>query len=363
MIIKISPKIHKGSSGFITIAPESADITFSRFIETGPIKLIGQDGEILDLICGLFIFEALLRDGHYGSFRRNLTGEENIEIEMNFLRPEVASRLETYLTYLLTFSLGISVTLSVVSNDCARQMVLFEPPKNDGAICLFSGGADSFTGILTTKNRIKHTIGIFVSHAMLRKLVEEKLMPLMKSRDIPVRVIKIPKGGQSLQQLRGFVYTAIAGIVAHYYGMSKIIISEIGPVMFQPSYDILDEVTITTHPVTIELTRKILYLFYDQEFDIQTPFKMLTKSEAVSLVGDYDFLRKTNSCRSTRYSNSEYPNCGRCLGCLVRRISFIVAGIEDGINDRYAWDVFVQGEGEIVRGRGRYKDQGGKSHS
>lgn len=261
MIIKIFPKIHKGNYSVITIAPESADITFGRFIETGPIKLIRQDEEILHLISGLFILEALLRDGRYGSFERELTGDENIQIEMDFLRTEGSSKLETYLTHLLTFSLGISVTLSVVSKGLARQTVLFETSKNDGAICLFSGGADSFAGILTTKNRINHTIGIFVSHAMLRKLVEEKLIPRMESQNIPVRVIKIPKGRQSVQQLRGFVYTSIAGIVAHYYGMSKIIISEIGPVMFQPSYDILDEVTITTHPVTIELTRKILYIF------------------------------------------------------------------------------------------------------
>lgn len=90
---------------------------------------------------------------------------------------------------------------------------------------------------------------------------------------------------------------------------------------------------------------------------------MLTKSEAMSLVRDYDFLRRTNSCRSTRYSNSEFPNCGRCLGCLVRRISFIVAGIEEGIDDPYALDVFVQGEGENVRGRGKRWIVGKKSSS
>lgn len=363
MIIKIFPKTNEGNSSVITIAPESADITFSRFIETGEIKLKVQDTEVLDLICGLFIFEALLRDGKYGSFNGKLDGNEHIQIELDFLKSEMLSRLETYLTYLLTFSLGTSITLNVVSKGYPIENTVLETSKSDGAICLFSGGADSFTGILTTKNRIDHTTGIFVSHAMLRKLVETELMPWMKAKGIEIKVIKIPKGREGVQQLRGFVYTAIAGIVAYNCGISKIIISEIGPVMFQPSYDILDEVTITTHPTTIELTKKILYTFYGKEFDIQTPFKMLTKSEAVSLVKNYSIIKRTNSCRSTMFSNSKYPNCGRCLGCLVRRISFIVAGIKKGIDDGYAWDVFIKGEGENVKGRGEEWRVGKESFS
>ena len=63
------------------------------------------------------------------------------------------------------------------------------------------------------------------------------------------------------------------------------------------------------------------------------------------------------------FSNSKYPNCGRCLGCLVRRISFIVAGIEKGMDDGYAWDVFIKGEGESVNGRGKKWKVGKESFS
>ncbi|MHB1439808.1 MAG: 7-cyano-7-deazaguanine synthase [Cuniculiplasma sp.] len=335
----------------VTIAPDTGDITFSRFIETDRVNLIGQDREFLHLICSLFILEALLRDGYYGTIELGLAREYKIQIELDYLRTDLTSKLETYLSYLITFSLGITVNLVVVSTCDSLQYKLFEASWDPGAICLFSGGADSFTGILSTKRVTEHTIGLFVTHAMLRKLVEEEFAPFMRAQSIQVIIIKIPKGRPRLQQMRGFVYTSIAGIIAHINGMSKIVVSEIGPVMFQPSYDILDEVTITTHPVTIELTKRILELFYGEPFYILTPFKTLTKAEAVSFVKGYDLIKKSNSCRSTRYSNTKYPNCGRCLGCLVRRISMIVAGIENGIDDKYAWDVFVKEEGEPVLGR------------
>ena len=336
----------------IIISPKSGNIRLDRFINTGKIDLKFQNYEFLTLICGIFILEGLLRDGSYDGCVIEKNSQTSVEIEIDYISQEQESLLRTYITYLLSFSLGLPLDIHIKALSSKWQTSIIDIINSKGAVCLFSGGADSFTGILSSKREGIETIGVFVSHAMLRKLVEEKLIPFMNSEGIPIKVIKIPKGRSKLQQMRGFVYAAIGTIVAHTEGMNKVIISEIGPVMFQPAYDILDEVTITTHPVTLELTRKILEVLYKETFEYITPFKSLTKAEAVSFVSDFELLKKTNSCRSTRYSNNDYPNCGRCLGCLIRRISFIVAGIEDGKDDKYAWDVFLKGEGEDVVGRG-----------
>ena len=336
----------------IIISPERGDITFGRFIDTGKLKLLGQNYEFLSLICGIFILEGLLRDGSYRNCVIDLNSKISVDIELEYISRKQELPLKTYLTYLLSFSLGSFLDLSVRSVGRKWQSSLIDITKQDGAVCLFSGGADSFTGILSTKATGIETIGVFVSHAMLRKLVEEELIPFMNSKGISIDVIKIPKGRSRLQQLRGFVYTAIGTIVAHIHGMNKVIISEIGPVMFQPSYDILDEVTITTHPVTLEFTRRIFEILYEETFEYLTPFRTLTKAEAVSHVSNFELIKMTNSCRTTRYSNSDYPNCGKCLGCIIRRISLIVAGIEDGKVDGYAWDVFLKDENEPVMGRG-----------
>lgn len=341
-----------GGSKNITISPHEGDITFDRFIDTGNISLKFQNYEFFTLICGIFILEGLLRDGHYGNHKIEKNSKISIEIEIDYISQDQEALLRTYITYLLSFSLGLPLDIRIKSLSNNSKTSITNPSKSKGAVCLFSGGADSFTGILTSKREGIDTIGVFVSHAMLRKLVEEDLIPFMSSKDIPIKVIKIPKGRNKLQQIRGFVYAAIGTILAHTEGIHKVIISEIGPVMFQPAYDILDEVTITTHPITLELTRKIFEVLYKEDFEFITPFRSLTKAEAVSFVSDFELLKKTNSCRSTRYSNNDYPNCGRCLGCLIRRISFIVAGIENGKDDKYAWDIFLKGEGSKVMGRG-----------
>ncbi|RLG01970.1 MAG: hypothetical protein DRN49_00115, partial [Thaumarchaeota archaeon] len=38
---------------------------------------------------------------------------------------------------------------------------------------------------------------------------------------------------------------------------------------------------------------------------------------------------------TTRFANSSIPHCGKCFGCLVRRIPALVAGVPD---TQYAWD-------------------------
>ncbi len=351
MRITITSLEKNGSTKKLTIAPINADIQFIKTLDTNSLISDELDKEILYLVCGIFTLESLLRDGRYKNKQIDKSLTYNIDIEINYLEQGLNQKLETIIYYLLTFSLGVMIKVKVIINQFSLNTNQLNDIKNEGSICLFSGGADSFTGILNAKWKFGETTGIFVSHAMLRKLVEKKLTPYMAEQDININIIKIPKGRSALQQMRGFVYTAIAGIFAHSKGLNKIIVSEIGPIMFQPAYDILDEVTITTHPITLRLTKMFLEIFYKEKFEIITPFKNLTKAEAVSLVKDYNVIKLTNSCRSTRYSNSDHQNCGCCLGCIIRRISLIVSGIENENDDNYAYDVFLKGEGEPVLGR------------
>lgn len=241
-----------GSTNKITISPQRGNITFARFIDTGKLNLKFQNYEFLTLICGIFILEGILRDGSYDDCVIDTNSRTCVEIEVDYIGLEQESPLRTYITYLLSFSLGLPIEVHIKALGRKWQTSLIDHIKSKGAVCLFSGGADSFTGILSAKREGIETIGVFVSHAMLRRLVEEDLTPFMNTEGLTIKVIKIPKGRSRLQQMRGFVYSAIGTIVAHTEGMNKVIISEIGPVMFQPAYDILDEVTITTHPVTLE---------------------------------------------------------------------------------------------------------------
>src|SRR5487761_850387 len=72
---------------------------------------------------------------------------------------------------------------------------------------------------------------------------------------------------------------------------------------------------------------------------IENPFESLTKGEMFALVAKEvgtdaasEYLSATNSCSHTdaRYSGAQPgSSCGVCFGCLVRRASFVAAGIPD----------------------------------
>lgn len=220
--------------------------------------------------------------------------------------------------------------------------------KSDvNSICLFSGGIDSLSGILNTTAYLGPTIGIFVSHAKLKNTVNSLTTNYLSKAGIKIQTVILPRSHRGLQQLRGLLYLSFAAIAARMYQTDKIVVSESGPIMYQPELTALDEVTVTTHPFLIRMLKRLFKEIYGFDLSFYEPFENLTKAEVIACCPDKSAIQKTHSCIVTSYADASYSHCGKCYGCLVRRISCIVAGVQDS---NYGRDVFMKGLGESIVG-------------
>lgn len=226
--------------------------------------------------------------------------------------------------------------------DCLLPVTEFNKTSAARSISLFSGGVDSLCGILSIPDQLKPNAGVFVSHSMMRGVVDN-LKPHISGT--PIYTVSIQQNMGEIQQLRGFLYLCFGAIVAKLAGANSIVISETGPTMYQPQYLPTDQVTVTTSPLLVELTKRLVDQVLDCKLQIYEPFENMTKAEAMATCSLTTLIPKTNSCITSRFSRQEFPQCGRCLGCVIRRLSTVVAGIRDS---RYAWDVASMDVGDKI---------------
>ncbi|MEM2373447.1 MAG: hypothetical protein QXI11_03300 [Thermoproteota archaeon] len=227
-------------------------------------------------------------------------------------------------------------------------------PESKGvkSVTLFSGGIDSLSGILNVQATYGSTAGVFVSHVNLGRVVDKLMNDFLQKYAIQSYRVNVQSQKAVLQQLRGFLYLSFGAISAKLLKTNKVFISEIGPIMYQPPFVPTDEVTLTTHPSLVKMSKELFREVYGVNFEFYEPFENLTKAEVIASCPEKEAIRFTNSCISTRFLYSDYSHCGRCYGCLVRRISCLVAGVKDA---KYGIDILVRGIGERKKGgwRGR----------
>ncbi len=209
------------------------------------------------------------------------------------------------------------------------------------AVCLFSGGADSFVGVLKTKRQYNKVLALHINHfysPRLTEIIGNLKRDLLDKEKIRYEKIKVPsqiKGAYS--QSRGLLYILCGGIYSSIYNSRNLILSECGVTMYQPPFGELDRTTYTSHPFIQKKSKELMKVFLDKDIEIITPFENNTKSEMFAMSDRKDFLRVTHSCISSRFG----MNLGACYGCVIRRIGFIVSGLEDG---NYKYDIFTIGD-------------------
>ena len=295
-----------------------------------------------NVCAGLFAAEGLGRKG-----KISLDDELGFVVEdPSVWDDETRNILESIISLALGISLRVSFLKGTRHRIVARRDQLQLKPAS---LTLFSGGTDSLSGISAAHSGVLGpTVGVFVSHDRMSMVVDNLRSKYLNALGIKIAGTSIQRGLPGIQQFRGLVYICFAGILSRLFGTNAIVVSETGPTMYQPSYVPSDEVTITTHPALVELTKSLLKKVYGIEFTIYEPFENMTKAESLSNCPQKDAVKDTNSCITSMWANSQFSHCGKCLGCLVRRISCLVAGVSDA---EYAWDVLVRGLGDPVPGR------------
>jgi 7-cyano-7-deazaguanine synthase in queuosine biosynthesis len=284
------------------------------------------------------------------SKRPSVRFSRDIDITVHVNEPEIwlGAPGET-LVELLAWITGDEWTVRPVQADtktASDQTTMEDPPRRD-AVMLLSGGLDSFCGAvnhLTDKQSILHLGHRDSANAVIhaQDLVETWFLE-RKTGFAWVRHA-LAEGAPKLEQTtrtRSLLFMALAVAAADATGASEVIVPENGStsmnVPLLPSRGGALS-TKSTHPWTFDLTNRMINAL-NLKVEIRNPYLDITKGELLTLAhktgtdGFLDASRHTLSCSKldSRTFKGGNPNqhCGICIACLVRRGSYIGAGIDD----------------------------------
>lgn len=315
--IGVDSPARSGRRAFVAVEPASGLLNRS-------------DQELLALCSGIFSYEGIVR-GRRTNDASIDTLVIHVDQDSRFLDATAQEALER----ILSFTIGSCPRIKVVSHRNPRSDVAVNEGPPAGSISLFSGGTDSLSGVTVAKGALGPTLALHVSHsASMANRVGLISESVLKPQGINTQTIRVqPRSGP--QQTRGLLYLAAAAVFARATGTDHVMIAESGPTMILPRVSPLDELTVTTHPFLLAEVRALAERICDRQFAVHLPFSGLTKAESLAACELRQAIPVTNSCITTRWANAPVSHCGLCFGCIVRRLSAAVAGVEDA---RYLWD-------------------------
>ena len=239
------------------------------------------------------------------------------------------SAISKLIRELLIFTLVEDIEVEFQPKKIDEIESAIKPDRSVSNVCLFSGGTDSFAGVLLTRESLGDLEGVFCAHSDQSKIIHivaNLQRKILGKREI--KVVKVPVhsiGASGFAQLRGFLYLLAAAAIAQRLGSERIIVTECGPTMYQPRFSPLDSVTMTTHPFVIRSAAQVVNLLLHRELKIVTPFENLTKAEVIAICPEKEGLKYTHSCISQRFGTHD----GTCYGCVIRRLASTAAGVKD----------------------------------
>ncbi|QWN17353.1 7-cyano-7-deazaguanine synthase [Xanthomonas citri] len=230
-------------------------------------------------------------------------------------------------------------------------------------LALYSGGLDSAAGLAnwlmdgkrppllltvdhqksipwTTQSQIKALEAILevdspIPHAMVTVNLEGGATERMRDQE------------QS-QRARGFLFCAMAALVAHGSDIGSIVLFEngVGAINLPLSEGGLMDGLSTrgASPGFLAQASTLFSRVLDRELQFSLPYLAKTKAEMVRRLTSNarlaDWAQQSRSCVHTSLRESGKLHCGVCAACLERRQAFKDAGVNEKI-DEYIHDIFV----------------------
>lgn len=279
----------------------------------------------------------------------------------------------------------LAETLSFLSGDeweidvrSSTERAPKQTPISDpvDAVCLFSGGLDSFTGAVDLLAQGKRVCLVahyeggqapktqnHLARALARTYGSDRVIFrhifLRPSPPSNLQTRQLPEKRESTTRTRSILFLAAGMVVAAGYGPDiPLVIPENGFIginvpLTRARTGSLS--TRTTHPYFMEqLSRCLADLGISNP--VTNPYRTATKGEMLAACMDQDTLfkygRATLSCahpEAPRYAKREQGNCGYCFPCLIRRASMHHVGLDAA--DDYAFDALNEAD-EMEQQRG-----------
>ncbi len=239
-------------------------------------------------------------------------------------------RLSQIIQELLIFTLAEDIRITFREcSPASLETASVDTPERADNLCLFSGGTDSYAGMLLAAKHLPKVEGIFCAHsdqARIIHIVQRLERRLLIPASVVVHKQLVPRiGARGYAQLRGFLYLLCAAGWLRKLHATKLIVTECGPTMYQPRFSPLDAVTMTTHPKVVQLAKSVISLLLGQDVVVTTPFENLTKAEVIAISPSKSGIKLTHSCVTQRFGNHD----GTCYGCVLRRLATIAVGVDD----------------------------------
>lgn len=230
-----------------------------------------------------------------------------------------------------------------------QQKELYFPHLIDASaehdeVALFSGGIDSFAGVVNDVVTLGKSITL-VGHYSSSKVrnVQESLIDGLSQKGFDRRISYIPvwvsnqgvSAREFTQRTRSFLFACLGLVVARMSGKDRFSFYENGVISINPPLagDVIGgRATRTTHPKVLRGLEALFSILLDHQIEIQTPLHWLTKKEVTQKIKEADMsdmLGQTVSCTRPRIWTERQKHCGVCSQCIDRRFAVLAAGMED----------------------------------
>lgn len=278
-------------------------------------------------------------------------GEENWtrEISLHFpvADPDLWNVSTPILTELLSFLTGDEWTVVFRKKVPQKEIEAGESPlSRPDAVCLFSGGLDSFIGaidLLATGANIA-MVGHYGSKRD-QAAVFDALKPQYESNMLPLWFHLMPPRMhkdqlvENTMRARSLLFLSLGAVVASAIAPGvKLYVPENGfislniPLTYGRAGT---HSTRTTHPHTINLFRQLV-IALGLDVPLVTPYRFLTKGEMLRDCKDQSALKAgvhaTMSCSSPQAGRFHHrpvgQHCGYCVPCIIRRASLHAVALD-----------------------------------
>ena len=222
-----------------------------------------------------------------------------------------------------------------------RKFALYD---ND-CICLLSGGMDSLVGAIDL-----HEYGhnpLFVSQIVRGDAEHQREYAAAVGEDNLCQwSCNVKKNGSSENSTRSrsivfFAYALLAacGIKKNTDGRKVIYVPENGFISLNIPLDAMrigSLSTKTTHPIYMKKLQEI-WNAVGIEVELVLPYRFMTKGEMLAQCRNQKLMKELifGSTSCGKYQRHGLRHCGTCVPCLVRRASFIKAGLMDDTEGGY----------------------------
>lgn len=318
--------------------------------------------DLVRLVTAAFLADQRVR-------RPSHTFTRTIDLNVQLVDPSIwTDEVLDDLADLLAWLTGDAWSIEVESERRTRRPARARPLPRAEAVSLLSGGLDSFAGAAVTA---AHPGRLYFGHrdgATAVKHAQDEVAHWFQARGQPIQYRRIhhgiggPEKVEHSTRSRALMFMVLATALAEASGAARVEVPENGFTSLNPPLGPERGgplSTRSTHPATFARVNALMAKLHI-EIEVSNPHEWLTKGElvragAAAMPARFeDGAALTLSCAkldSGRYKGGDPTvNCGLCVACLVRRASFMAAGIPD--RSRYVKDLLIgEPAADLIRNR------------